>query len=90
MWKKDNEEVSKPIIHQKQFPLLAINRSILMVAPLDQAFHSNNSNVDKHINTKKALHKNNLHCLVPLTSHIQISWGMEEKTKKNILNMNSS
>lgn len=24
-----------------------------MVAPLDQAFHSNNSNVDKHINTKK-------------------------------------
>lgn len=51
-----------------------------MVAPLDQAFHSNNSNVDKHINTKKKLSiKNNLHCLVPLTSHIQISWGMEEK-----------
>lgn len=24
-----------------------------MVAPFDQAFHSNNSNVDKHINTRK-------------------------------------
>lgn len=39
---------------QKQLTLLANSLSfIIMVAPFDQAFHSNNSNVDKHINTRK-------------------------------------